>query len=162
MTVEQKRVLHTAIPGPASQALHERRRAAVAAGVGSTLPVYIEQAGGGILVDVDGNHLIDLGSGLGVATGVGNAADGVVDAGAASRSPKFTHSCFMLTPYELYLDVVAAKLQRGDARRPTRSARLLLNSGAEAVENAVKIARRGTPAGRPWSPLTTPTTAAPT
>ena len=76
--VEQRRRLVTAIPGPRSQELQRRKQSAVSAGVGTGLPVYIERAAGGILVDVDGNQLIDLGSGIAVTT-VGNAAPRVVE-----------------------------------------------------------------------------------
>ena len=79
MTLSQERILATEIPGPRSRALQERKVAAVSAGVGTTLPVYVEQAGGGILRDVDGNQLIDFGSGIAVTT-VGNAAPRVVEA----------------------------------------------------------------------------------
>ncbi|HEV7206710.1 MAG TPA: 4-aminobutyrate--2-oxoglutarate transaminase [Jatrophihabitans sp.] len=140
MTVEQKRVLNTAIPGPRSQVLHARKSAAVASGVGTTLPVYVERAGGGIVVDVDGNQLIDFGSGIAV-TSVGNAAPRVVEA-VQQQVADFTHTCFMVTPYEGYV-AVAEKLNEvtpGDHDK--RSA--LFNSGAEAVENAVKIARHHT------------------
>ncbi len=143
MTIEQKRVLATAIPGPRSVELHARKNAAVAAGVGTTLPVYVERAGGGIVVDVDGNQLIDFGSGIAV-TSVGNAAPRVV-AAVQEQVADFTHTCFMVTPYEEYV-AVAEKLNEvtpGDHEK--RSA--LFNSGAEAVENAVKIARHAT--GRP-------------
>ena len=140
MTLEQKRVLATAIPGPKSQALHARKAAAVSAGVGVGLPVYIEQASGGILRDVDGNQLIDFGSGIAVTT-VGNAAPRVVEA-VQRQVADFTHTCFMVTPYEEYVAVCErlAELTPGDHEK--RSA--LFNSGAEAVENAVKIARHHT------------------
>ncbi len=136
-SIEQKRVLATAIPGPKSQALHERKVAAVSAGVGVGLPVYVERAGGGILVDVDGNQLIDFGSGIAVTT-VGNAAPRVVER-VQQQVADFTHTCFMVTPYAEYLQVAEAlnELTPGDHEK--RSA--LFNSGAEAVENAVKIAR---------------------
>ena len=75
--VPQKRLLQTAIPGPRSAELQKRKTAAVSAGVSTGLPVYVERAGGGILVDVDDNHLIDFGSGIAVTT-VGNAAERVV------------------------------------------------------------------------------------
>ncbi|HEX3335158.1 MAG TPA: 4-aminobutyrate--2-oxoglutarate transaminase [Jatrophihabitans sp.] len=143
MTVEQKRVITTAIPGPRSVALHARKAAAVSAGVGTALPVYVERAGGGIVVDVDGNQLIDFGSGIAVVS-VGNAAPRVVEA-VQRQVADFTHTCFMVTPYEEYV-AVAEKLNEltpGDHEK--RSA--LFNSGAEAVENAVKIARSHT--GRP-------------
>lgn len=117
--------------------LHERKRSAVASGVATALPVYVERAGGGIVVDVDGNQLIDFGSGIGV-TSVGATAPRVIDA-LRAQVDDFTHACFMVTPYEEYV-AVAEKLNTltpGDHEK--RSA--LFNSGAEAVENAVKIAR---------------------
>jgi 4-aminobutyrate aminotransferase/(S)-3-amino-2-methylpropionate transaminase len=101
------------------------------------LPIFIERAGGGVLVDVDGNSLIDFGSGIAVVS-VGNAADEVV-AGVRDQVGQFTHTCFMVTPYEGYVAVCEelTRLTPGDHEK--RSA--LFNSGAEAVENAVKIAR---------------------
>ncbi|WP_088288714.1 4-aminobutyrate--2-oxoglutarate transaminase [Kineosporia sp. A_224] len=138
--VEQRRVLVTDLPGPLSRALHARKTAAVAAGIGTTLPVYVTKAGGGILVDVDGNQLIDFGSGIAVVN-VGNAAPEVVSR-VQQQVAEFTHTCFMVTPYEGYVAVCEAlnRLTPGDHDK--RSA--LFNSGAEAVENAVKIARRYT------------------
>ncbi len=138
--VTQQRVLHTAIPGPRSLQLQQRKVSAVSAGVGTGLPVYVERAGGGILVDVDGNQLIDFGSGIAVTT-VGNAAPRVVER-VQQQVADFTHTCFMVTPYEEYLDVCDAlnELTPGDHEK--RSA--LFNSGAEAVENAVKVARHVT------------------
>ncbi|HET9658343.1 MAG TPA: 4-aminobutyrate--2-oxoglutarate transaminase [Kineosporiaceae bacterium] len=138
--VEQRRLLVTQVPGPRSQALHARKTAAVAAGVGVTLPVYVERAGGGILVDVDGNHLIDFGSGIAV-TSVGNAAPEVVSR-VQEQVARFTHTCFMVTPYEEYVAVCEALNELTPGDFPKRTA--LFNSGAEAVENAVKIARRAT------------------
>jgi 4-aminobutyrate aminotransferase / (S)-3-amino-2-methylpropionate transaminase / 5-aminovalerate transaminase len=136
-TVEQSRLLVTEIPGPRSQELINRKTNAVARGVGTTMPVYAARAGGGIVEDVDGNRLIDLGSGIAVTT-IGNAAPRVVDA-VRQQVGDFTHTCFMITPYEGYV-AVAEKLNRltpgtGDKRS------VLFNSGAEAVENSVKIAR---------------------
>uniref|UniRef100_UPI003568B579 aminotransferase class III-fold pyridoxal phosphate-dependent enzyme n=1 Tax=Actinotalea sp. TaxID=1872145 RepID=UPI003568B579 len=138
--VAQVRAIHTEIPGPRSTAIAARRGSVVAAGVASTLPVYVERAGGGILVDVDGNSFIDLGSGIAV-TGVGNAAP-AVSAAAASQAQAFTHTCFMVAPYEGYVAVceALARLTPGDHAKRS----VLVNSGAEAVENAVKIARRAT------------------
>ena len=132
--------LRTEIPGPASRALQTRRAGAVAAGVASTLPVFVAQGGDGLLVDVDGNQLIDLGSGIAV-TSVGNPAPAVVDA-VREQVERFTHTCFMITPYEGYVGVCEElnRLTPGDHDK--RSA--LFNSGAEAVENAVKIARYAT------------------
>ena len=114
--------------------------AAVARGIGSTLPVFVERAGGGVVVDIDGNSLIDFGSGIAVVS-VGNSAEAVV-ARVQEQVARFTHTCFMVTPYEVYVDVCEAlnRLTPGDHEK--RSA--LFNSGAEAVENAVKIARAHT------------------
>jgi 4-aminobutyrate aminotransferase/(S)-3-amino-2-methylpropionate transaminase len=135
--VEQSRRLVTEIPGPKSRALIDRKAAAVPRGVGTTMPVYAARAGGGIVEDVDGNRLIDLGSGIAVTT-IGNAAPRVVDA-VSRQVAEFTHTCFMITPYESYVAVAERlnALTPGDDEK--RSA--LFNSGAEAVENAVKIAR---------------------
>ena len=135
--LEQVRRLVTEIPGPRSRELAARREGAVARGVSTLLPVFAAAAGGGVLVDVDGNSLIDLGSGIAV-TGVGNAAPAVV-AGVREQVERFTHTCFMIAPYEAYVAVCEAlnRLTPGDHDK--RSA--LFNSGAEAVENAVKIAR---------------------
>src|SRR6266566_6675696 len=94
----QERRLVTEIPGPASRELLARRQRCVAAGVSHVLPVFITAAGGGVLVDADGNSLIDFGSGIAV-TSVGNSAPEV--AGRVSEQVhKFTHTCFMVTPYE--------------------------------------------------------------
>ncbi|MBO0820309.1 MAG: 4-aminobutyrate--2-oxoglutarate transaminase [Nocardiopsaceae bacterium] len=139
----QRRTLVTEIPGPASRALTARRAAAVAPGVSSVLPVFVTAAGGGVLVDADGNSLIDFGSGIAV-TSVGNAASRVV-ARAARQAARFTHTCFMATPYEGYVEVCEELARRTPGDHAKRSA--LFNSGAEAVENAVKIARHHT--GRP-------------
>jgi len=138
--VEQRRLLRTAIPGPKSEALQARKLAAVSAGVSTGLPVYIERAAGGILVDVDGNQLIDFGAGIAV-TSVGNSAPKVVEA-VQRQVADFTHTCFMVTPYEEYLQVCEelAAVTPGDHEK--RSA--LFNSGAEAVENAIKVARHAT------------------
>jgi 4-aminobutyrate aminotransferase/(S)-3-amino-2-methylpropionate transaminase len=102
--------------------------------------VFVERAGGGVVVDIDGNSLIDFGSGIAVVT-VGNAAEAVV-ARVQEQVARFTHTCFMVAPYEVYVDVCEAlnRLTPGDHEK--RSA--LFNSGAEAVENAVKIARAHT------------------
>jgi len=136
----QQRVLATAIPGPKSLELQARKQAAVAAGVGTTLPVYVVAAGGGVVLDVDGNSLIDFGSGIAVTT-VGNSAPRVVEA-VTEQVQAFTHTCFMITPYDGYVRVAEAlnRLTPGDHEKRTA----LFNSGAEAVENAVKIARQHT------------------
>jgi 4-aminobutyrate aminotransferase/(S)-3-amino-2-methylpropionate transaminase len=135
--LEQTRHLSTEIPGPASVQLARRRAAAVARGVGSTMPVYAVRAGGGIVEDVDGNRLIDLGAGIAVTT-VGNAAPRVVDE-VREQVADFTHTCFMVTPYEGYIAVAEqlSRLTPGSGEKRS----VLLNCGAEALENAVKIAR---------------------
>jgi 4-aminobutyrate aminotransferase/(S)-3-amino-2-methylpropionate transaminase len=138
--IEQRRILNTAIPGPRSVALHQRKVGAVSAGVSTGLPIYVERAGGGIVVDADGNQLIDFGSGIAVTT-VGNAAPRVVER-VQQQVADFTHTCFMVTPYEEYIEVAEALNDLTPGDHAKRSA--LFNSGAEAVENAVKIARAAT------------------
>ncbi|MFD5544356.1 aminotransferase class III-fold pyridoxal phosphate-dependent enzyme, partial [Streptomyces sp. NPDC127079] len=133
----QERRVVTAIPGPKSQELQTRRLAAVAQGVGSVLPVFTTRAGGGIIEDVDGNRLIDFGSGIAV-TSVGASAEAVVRR-ASAQLADFTHTCFMVTPYEGYVEVAEALAELTPGDHAKKSA--LFNSGAEAVENAVKIAR---------------------
>ncbi|HEY3482012.1 MAG TPA: 4-aminobutyrate--2-oxoglutarate transaminase [Streptomyces sp.] len=133
----QERRLVTAIPGPKSQELLARKSAAVANGVGVTLPVFITRAGGGVVQDVDGNSLIDFGSGIAV-TSVGNSAEAVVRR-AGAQLADFTHTCFMVTPYEGYVEVAEQLNELTPGDHAKKSA--LFNSGAEAVENAVKIAR---------------------
>jgi 4-aminobutyrate aminotransferase/(S)-3-amino-2-methylpropionate transaminase len=138
--IEQRRILATAIPGPKSQALAARKVAAVSAGVGTGLPAYIEAAQDGILRDVDGNQLIDFGSGIAV-TNVGNGNERVI-AAVQRQIADFTHTCFMVTPYEEYVAVAEKLAELTPGAHEKRSA--LFNSGAEAVENAVKIARSAT------------------
>jgi len=139
-TLPQERRLVTAIPGPKARALHERRTAAVASGIGSTLPIEVVAAGGGVIVDSDGNSLIDLGSGIAVVN-VGNAAPAVAQA-VAAQAASFTHTCFMITPYAGYVQVCEQLNRLTPGTHAKKSA--LFNSGAEAVENAVKIARHAT------------------
>ncbi|MFD7918572.1 4-aminobutyrate--2-oxoglutarate transaminase [Streptomyces sp. NPDC059740] len=133
----QERRVVTAVPGPESQKLWARKQATVADGVGAVLPVFVRRAGGGVLEDVDGNSLIDLGSGIAV-TSVGNSAEAVVRR-AGAQLEAFTHTCAMVAPYEPYVEVCEqlAALTPGDHAKKSA----LFNSGAEAVENAVKIAR---------------------
>ncbi len=136
-SLEQTRQLVTEIPGPASLELTKRRAAAVPQGVNVSLPVFVARAGGGIIEDVDGNRLIDLASGIAVTT-IGNSSPRVVDA-VRAQVAEFTHTCFMVTPYEQYV-AVAEELNRitpGSGEKRS----VLFNSGAEAVENAVKVAR---------------------
>ncbi|MBG6237280.1 4-aminobutyrate aminotransferase/(S)-3-amino-2-methylpropionate transaminase [Mycetocola sp. CAN_C7] len=133
----QERRIVTAIPGPRSEALMARKNRAVASAVGTTMPVFAESAGGGVVVDVDGNSFIDLGSGIAV-TGVGNSAPRVVDA-VQAQVAAFTHTCFMITPYDSYVEVAEKLNELTPGSHEKRSA--LFNSGAEAVENAIKVAR---------------------
>ncbi|MEV8418913.1 aminotransferase class III-fold pyridoxal phosphate-dependent enzyme, partial [Streptomyces niveus] len=135
--IPQERRVVTAIPGPKSLELQNRRTATVAAGVGSVMPVFAARAGGGVVEDVDGNSFIDFGSGIAV-TSVGSSAEAVVRR-ATAQLADFTHTCFMVTPYEGYVEVCEqlAELTPGDHAKKSA----LFNSGAEAVENAVKIAR---------------------
>jgi 4-aminobutyrate aminotransferase/(S)-3-amino-2-methylpropionate transaminase len=139
-SIAQERRIVTAIPGPASQALHERRLAVVPTGVSSALPVYIAKANGAILVDVDGNQFVDLGAGIGVTT-IGHTDTAVV-AAAAEQLNDVIHTLFTITPYEEYVRVaeLLAEHTPGDHAKKT----VLVNSGAEAVENGVKIARKHT------------------
>lgn len=140
MSIPQERRLVTAIPGPKSQELLARKQAAVPTGIGTTLPVFVTRAGGGVVEDADGNSLIDFGSGIAV-TNVGNAAPKVVER-VQKQVADFTHTCFMVTPYESYVQVCEKlnELTPGDHEKRT----FLVNSGAEAVENAVKVARHAT------------------
>ena len=136
-TLEQSRKLVTEIPGPVSIELSKRRVAAVSRGVGVTMPVFAARAGGGIIEDVDGNRLIDLGSGIAVTT-IGNSSPRVIDA-VRAQVADFTHTCFMVTPYEEYVAVAEHLNRLTPGSYEKRSA--LFNSGAEAVENAIKVAR---------------------
>lgn len=130
----------TDLPGPRSTEILARKAAAVPAGVGHTIPVAAVAAGGGVVVDADGNSLIDLGSGIAVTT-VGNAHPKIA-AAVAAQAAQFTHTCFMISPYESYIEVAEAlnRLTPGDFAKKSA----LFNSGAEAVENAIKIARKHT------------------
>jgi len=127
-------------PGPVSRALGQRRSAAVPASVASGMPVYAVDADGGVIVDADGNSWADLGSGIAV-TSVGASAPKVVQA-VQEAVAHFTHTCFMVTPYEGYVAVAEKLNELTPGNFEKRS--VLFNSGAEAVENAVKIARAAT------------------
>jgi 4-aminobutyrate aminotransferase/(S)-3-amino-2-methylpropionate transaminase len=140
MTIEQNRKLVTSIPGPKSQALHQNRLQHVGHGVGATLPVYIDSAHGAILVDVDGNQFIDMGSGIGVTT-IGHTNEAVVKA-VSEQVAKLTHTLFTVTPYLPYVEVCEILNAHMPGNFVKRSA--LFNSGAEAVENAIKLARKFT------------------
>jgi 4-aminobutyrate aminotransferase/(S)-3-amino-2-methylpropionate transaminase len=94
-SVGTERKVITDLPGPKSQALHARRQSVVSAGVTNGFTIYIDRAEGAILVDVDGNHILDLGSGIAV-TGIGHAVPELVEA-VSRQVAAFTHTCFMVS-----------------------------------------------------------------
>jgi 4-aminobutyrate aminotransferase/(S)-3-amino-2-methylpropionate transaminase len=136
----QSRHLATEIPGPKSLALIARRKEAVSAGLGMAIPAFIERGEGAILQDVDGNRIIDLGAGIGVVN-VGNAAPRVVSR-VVDAVQAFTHTNFTTAPYLGYVEVCEALNRITPGTHKKKS--ILQNSGAEAVENAIKIARHAT------------------
>ena len=138
--IAQKRNLITAIPGPKSAELIKRRGEAVSASLGTAFPVFIERAEGAIIIDVDGNSILDLGAGIAVLN-VGHSASKVVE-NVKTQIEAFTHTCFMVVPYTGYVEVCEALNRLTPGTHKKKSA--LFNSGAEAIENAVKIARKFT------------------
>ena len=136
----QERRLVTAIPGPKSIEALKRRSEATSGGLGMAIPVIIERASDAILLDIDGNQIIDLGSGIGVVN-VGNSASRVVDR-VIEQVQAFTHTCFTVAPYLNYIEVCEKLNEITPGNHKKKS--LLVNSGAEAIENAVKIARHYT------------------
>ena len=136
----QSRHLVTDIPGPKSTAAMQRRKEAVSGGLGTAMPVIIERGHGAILEDIDGNRIIDMGSGIGVVN-VGNSAPRVVER-VTDAVQAFTHTNFTTAPYMGYIEVCEAlnRLTPGTHKKKS----ILQNSGAEAVENAIKIARHAT------------------
>ena len=139
-SIPQQRLLVTEIPGPKSKAEIQRRSEEVSGGLGIAFPAVIESTGGAILVDLDGNQIIDMASGIGV-TNIGNTAQRVVDR-VIEQVQAFTHTCFTVVPYQGYIDVCAKLNALTPGTHKKKS--VLVNSGAEAVENAVKIARHVT------------------
>ncbi len=135
--------LRTAIPGPKSKALAERRTKAVPRGLPHATPVYVARAEGSELEDVDGNHYIDFAGGIGCIN-VGHRSEAVLNA-VRKQLDRFLHTCVQVTPYESYIRLAERlnELTPGKFSKKT----LFVNSGAEAIENAVKIARAYT--GRP-------------
>src|SRR5437868_7866828 len=131
------------IPGPKSRELLSRRQQFVARGVSSTMNVFAAKADGAIIEDVDGNRYIDFAGGIGVMN-IGHARPEVTQA-IAEQAAKFTHTCFSVMMYEPYVALAEriVKIAPGNFAKKA----LFFNSGAEAVENAVKIARYAT--GRP-------------
>ncbi|MBX6764094.1 MAG: 4-aminobutyrate--2-oxoglutarate transaminase [Rubrobacteraceae bacterium] len=139
----EERKIRTEIPGPKSRALMERRRKAVSAGLGTALPIWVREAHGALVEDVDGNTFIDFGGGIGVLN-AGHTNPAVVEA-VKEQVERLTHTCYYVTQYEPYLEL-AEKLNAlvpGDFEKRS----FFCNSGAEAVENAIKVARAYT--GRP-------------
>jgi 4-aminobutyrate aminotransferase/(S)-3-amino-2-methylpropionate transaminase len=135
--------LQTEIPGPLSRDLLVRRQNAVARGIGNTVPVFVDRASGATVTDIDGNTFLDFGGGIGTMN-VGHRHP-EVSAAAIDQVNRFGHVCFAVTMYESYV-ALAEKLNAiAPGAGPKKT--MLANSGAEAVENAVKIARRAT--GRP-------------
>jgi 4-aminobutyrate aminotransferase/(S)-3-amino-2-methylpropionate transaminase len=130
----------TAIPGPKSEALHKRRIATVSAGVAATFPVYAESAHDATIIDVDGNEFLDLTGGIGVMT-IGHTNEAVV-AAVADQAEKVTHTLFAVAGYEPYIRVCELLAEHTPGSFAKKS--VLVNSGAEALENAVKIARKHT------------------
>ena len=132
--------LVTEIPGPKSEALHKRRIATVSAGVAATFPVYAESAHDATIIDVDGNEFLDLTGGIGVMT-IGHTNEAVV-AAVADQAEKVTHTLFAVAGYEPYIRVCELLAEHTPGTFAKKS--VLVNSGAEALENAVKIARKHT------------------
>ena len=129
--------IRTEIPGPKSRALLARRAAAVPRGVPAVTPIAIAHAEGAVVTDVDGNRLIDFGGGIGVVN-TGHRHPAVVEA-VRAQLDRFAHVCFPVSTYEPYVEL-AERLNRvtpGSHEKRT----FMVNSGAEAVENAVKVAR---------------------
>lgn len=138
--IEQKISINTELPGPKSTELFTRRNQALPSSVGSVLPGFVVDGDGGILVDADGSQFLDLASGIAV-TSAGASNPRVVQA-IQDAAARFTHTSFMISPYESYVALAEKldKLTPGEHDKRT----VLMNSGAEAVENAVKIARHYT------------------
>ena len=129
--------LKTSIPGPKSQALLARRQAAVPKGPFHVSPIFIAEASGATVTDVDGNVLLDFTGGLGTLN-VGHNNPGVVEA-IRSQAEKLLHTCFHIAMYEPYVELAEKLNEITPGNFPKKT--LLFNSGAEAIENAVKIAR---------------------
>ena len=132
--------LKTQIPGPRSRELYARREAAVPRGPYNATPIFVKEGKGAILTDVDGNRLIDFAGGIGCLN-VGHANDAVA-AAVAEQARLFTHTCFHVAPYESYVRLAERLNALVPGAGPKKT--FFANSGAEAVENAVKIARAAT------------------
>jgi 4-aminobutyrate aminotransferase/(S)-3-amino-2-methylpropionate transaminase len=130
-------LLKTPLPGPRSAELAERKARAVPRGVYQTTSIFVERAEGAVIEDIDGNRFIDLGGGIGCLN-AGHRGPATVEA-IHRQADRYLHTCFMVTPYEPYVRL-AEKLNEL-APGPDAKKTVLFNSGAEAVENGVKIAR---------------------
>lgn len=129
--------LQTEIPGPQSRALLARRAKAVPRGVPAVTPIAVVHAEGAVITDADGNRLIDFGGGIGVVN-TGHRHPSVVSA-VHAQLDRFAHVCFPVSTYEPYVELAERLNQVTPGDHPKRT--FFLNSGAEAVENAVKVAR---------------------
>lgn len=140
MSLDWVPAVKTEIPGPKSRELLALREKYVSRGPANTVPVFAEEAKGALVRDVDGNVFIDFAAGIGVIN-VGHSPREVVDA-VEEQAEKFLHTCFHVVMYEPYIRLAEklAEITPGDFPKKT----LLVNSGAEAVENAVKLARKYT------------------
>ena len=129
--------LRTSIPGPRSQALMQRRDAAVVRGIYHATPVFVAKAEGAVIEDVDGNRLIDLAGGIGCLN-TGHRPPALIEA-VRRQLDRFLHTSFNVLPYESYVTLC----EKLNALAPGKGAKktILLNTGAEAVENAIKMAR---------------------
>src|SRR5580692_6154238 len=129
--------LRTAIPGPKSLELMRRRQAAVPRGVAHATPIFASRAEGAVLEDVDGNRYLDFAGGIGCLA-VGHRAPGVL-AAIREQLESFMHTCFSVAPYGKYIELAEKLNSLTPGNFPKKT--ILVNSGAEAIENAVKIAR---------------------
>ena len=143
MILEKNATIVTSIPGPKSKELLEKRLKYVARGVSYSTEVFVDEAKGALIKDIDGNVFVDFASGIGVQN-VGHCDDDVVEA-IKAQVEKNIHSSFNVAMYEQYVDL-AEKLVSATPGDYAKKA-LFINSGAEAVENAIKIARKYT--GKP-------------
>jgi 4-aminobutyrate aminotransferase / (S)-3-amino-2-methylpropionate transaminase / 5-aminovalerate transaminase len=129
--------ISTPIPGPNSRALSARRAKAVPRGLSHGTPIYVAKAEDAWLEDVDGNRYIDFAGGIGCAN-AGHRQESVL-AAIRAQLDKFLHTCVQVTPYEGYIRLAECMNEVTPGKFPKKT--LFVNSGAEAVENAVKIAR---------------------
>ncbi len=132
--------LLTEIPGPRSREIMARKQSAVAAAMSVQAPLVVDSALGAVVTDVDGNRLLDLTGGIGCLA-VGHSHPHVVDA-VQKQAARFLHTDFAVVPYEIYTTVAERLIAAAPFKGPARA--VFFNSGAEAVENAVKIARLAT------------------